>query len=140
MTGHKELKPPAELVEAVNASGDMTAPGPSSSSAYGPNTPHEIRARIEHETPSHLRPAQHEVCLLRARSVNASRGTQRRAGSPPHVRTHTRASCAQGSAAMGGVPSVQVRTRVALRLGGGGHTPRAPGQALTRGSLSRCCT
>ncbi|MEW5297310.1 MAG: hypothetical protein WDW36_000527 [Sanguina aurantia] len=50
MSAQKELKPPADLVRAIHESEDMTAPathGPD----YSINTPHAIRAKLEHEQP-----------------------------------------------------------------------------------------
>ncbi|EFJ40354.1 hypothetical protein VOLCADRAFT_120003, partial [Volvox carteri f. nagariensis] len=63
MAPTKELKPPQELVDAIQQSDDMTAPAGISPPGveFGHDVPRAIRNRLVHEEPQQLRPQEHPV-------------------------------------------------------------------------------
>lgn len=65
---NKELKPPPELVDAIQESGDMTAPPTSEAAAPigGHNVPRAIRNRLAHEEPQQMTEEQREALEERA--------------------------------------------------------------------------
>jgi len=73
-TRHHELKPPQELVDAIQASGDMTAPpdATAASDLAGSNVPRTIKNKLAHEDYQPMTEKQEQILDERAAGADHS--------------------------------------------------------------------